>query len=81
MAPAWIAESDLAVASFGRALSGAGDVDRDGRSDILVGAPLFGNGQPTEGRSFLYLAPAGGCTNAGCPPRVVEIGASGNACP
>ncbi len=72
LAPAWIAESDLAVASFGRALSAAGDVDRDGRSDILVGAPLFGNGQPTEGRSFLYLAPAGGCTSAGCPPRSVE---------
>lgn len=71
LTPAWIAESDLAVASFGRALSVAGDVDRDGRSDILVGAPLFGNGQPTEGRTFLYLAPAGGCTGAGCPPRTV----------
>ncbi len=71
LAPAWIAESDLAAAAFGRALSAAGDIDRDGRGDILVGAPLFGNGQPTEGRSFLYLAPAGDCTGAGCPPGAV----------
>lgn len=79
LVPAWIAEPDVTGASFGSAVSGAGDVDRDGRSDILVGAPRFGNGQPTEGRAFLYLAPAGGCTGAGCPPRAVtSVSVSGS---
>src|SRR5215203_1796773 len=36
--------------SFGSAVVSAGDVDRDGRPDLLIGAP----GQPGGGAAFVY---------------------------
>ncbi len=61
-APAWTVEGTEAMAGFGHAVAGAGDVDGDGYGDVLIGAPNAGLdvGRPSAGRVFLYLgAPAG----------------------
>ena len=41
--------------AFGTALCAAGDMDADGLSDILIGAPATTGSQPGEGRTYLYL--------------------------
>ena len=60
--PAWIAEPDSLGAEFGFDVSGAGDVDGDGYSDVLVGAVLDDNGEGVidEGKAFLYRGSASG---------------------
>ncbi|MDM7913779.1 MAG: integrin alpha [Candidatus Eisenbacteria bacterium] len=41
-------------------MAGAGDVNGDGFSDVIVGAFLYGNGEAGEGRAFVYHgSPAG----------------------
>jgi hypothetical protein len=62
--PAWTAESDQANAWFGWAVSTAGDVNGDGYSDVIVGAPYFNNDQVSEGRSFVYYGSASGLSAA-----------------
>ena len=62
---AWTAESDQAGAAFGFSVATAGDVNGDGYSDVIVGAPYYDNGQTDEGRAFLYLGSGAGLsTNA-----------------
>ena len=58
--PSWTAESDQANAQFGTSVATAGDVNGDGYSDIIVGAPLFDNGQADEGRAYLFLGSPSG---------------------
>ncbi len=58
--PVWAAESDTANASFGDAVSGAGDVNGDGYSDVIVGASNYSNGETAEGRAFVYLGSSAG---------------------
>jgi hypothetical protein len=58
--PAWSAESDQDGALFGLAVAAAGDVNGDGFSDVIVGAPSFDGGETDEGRAFLYLGSATG---------------------
>jgi hypothetical protein len=53
-AAAWTAESNQAGALFGTSVATAGDVNGDGFSDVLVGAPAFANGQTREGRGYVY---------------------------
>jgi len=53
--PDWHAYGDQAGATFGTAVSGAGDVNRDGYDDLLVGAPYFHGVQPDSGAVFLFL--------------------------
>jgi hypothetical protein len=53
--PNWTAEINQENASFGSAVASAGDVNRDGYSDVLVGAPHYSNGNNREGGAFLYL--------------------------
>jgi hypothetical protein len=60
LAPAWTAEGNQADAWFGWNVASAGDVNGDGFSDVVVGAPLFDNGETDEGRAFLYLGSATG---------------------
>jgi hypothetical protein len=55
----WTVEADQANAEFGWAVAGAGDVNRDGYSDVIVGAPAYQNGEPYEGRAFVYLGAPG----------------------
>ncbi|TMQ70382.1 MAG: hypothetical protein E6K81_12770, partial [Candidatus Eisenbacteria bacterium] len=59
-APAWTAESNQAGAQFGWSVATAGDVNGDGYSDVIVGAPLYSNGEGEEGRAFVYLGSASG---------------------
>jgi len=55
----WTGYGDQVGAEYGSSVAGAGDVNLDGFDDILVGEPLFANGQPTEGRVYLYYGSAG----------------------
>jgi hypothetical protein len=58
--PNWTAESNQANAEFGYSVASAGDVNGDGFSDVIVGAPLFDNGETDEGRAFVYHGSASG---------------------
>jgi hypothetical protein len=64
ISPIWTAESNQAGSLFGWSVGLAGDVNGDGFSDILVGAPLFSNGQASEGRALVYLGSASGPASA-----------------
>jgi hypothetical protein len=56
----WQAQSIVALAKLGSAVSTAGDVNGDGYDDVIVGAPDFNNGGGEEGRAYLYLGTTGG---------------------
>jgi SdrD B-like protein/FG-GAP repeat protein/VCBS repeat protein len=58
--PSWTTFGNQANARFGTAVATAGDVNNDGYSDILVGAPYYDNGQTDEGRVYLYQGSAAG---------------------
>jgi len=47
-------------AHFGGAVSGAGDVNGDGYSDVIIGAPDHSNGEDKEGAAFVYQGSLGG---------------------
>jgi hypothetical protein len=49
---------------MGFSVSSAGDVNGDGFSDVLVGAPKYDNGQTDEGAAFLYPGTANGISLA-----------------
>ncbi len=58
--PSWLAEGDQDFAFLGVAVATAGDVNGDGYSDVIAGAPGYDEGQPDEGRVFVwYGGPAG----------------------
>ena len=48
-------EGNQDSALFGSSTSTAGDVNGDGKCDIIIGAPLYNNGQNNEGRAYIYL--------------------------
>ena len=52
-------EVNQAEAQFGLSVADAGDVNRDGFNDVIVGAPNFDNGQNDEGAAFIYFGGAG----------------------
>jgi hypothetical protein len=51
---AWTAESDQAGAHFGASVGTAGDVNRDGYPDVIIGAPRYDADQGDEGRAYVY---------------------------
>ncbi|PCJ65274.1 MAG: hypothetical protein COA58_10475 [Bacteroidetes bacterium] len=53
-------ESNQANAEMGYSVSSAGDVNGDGYSDVIVGAPKYDNGQTNEGAAFVYYGNNGG---------------------
>jgi len=53
-------ESDQADANLGTVVSTAGDVNGDGYSDVIVGAPYFDNDETNEGAAFVFLGSASG---------------------
>jgi hypothetical protein len=56
----WAVEGNQSSAQFGYAVAGAGDVNNDGRDDVIVGAPGWSNGHTGEGAAFVYLGTSGG---------------------
>ena len=56
----WTAESNQTGAEFGRAASTAGDLNGDGYTDIVVGAPYYDGGRTNEGRAYVYYGSATG---------------------
>ncbi len=53
-------ESNQAGAQFGNRLAGAGNINRDQFSDVIVGAYKYNNGQTNEGVAFVYHGSAQG---------------------
>ena len=45
---------------YGASVASAGDVNKDGYSDVIVGAGTFSNNEIWEGAAFLYLGSASG---------------------
>nr|WP_295931559.1 FG-GAP-like repeat-containing protein [uncultured Dyadobacter sp.] len=62
-------EANQADAWFGFSVASAGDVNGDGYSEIIAGAPLFDNGQSDEGAAFLFYGSANGTTTV---PTILE---------
>ena len=56
-------ESNQDFCQFGFSVSGAGDVNGDGYSDVIVGAYTYDNGETNEGAAFIYHGSAGGINN------------------
>ncbi len=56
---------DQAGAAMGYTIAGAGDVNHDGFDDVIVGAPLYDNGQTDEGAAFVYLGGPNGIASGG----------------
>jgi len=50
--PSWMVEGNTAQAEMGNAVSSAGDVNRDGYDDVIVGAHRYGSEQ---GAAYVYL--------------------------
>ena len=59
-AAAWTVDGGQADADLGSALSGGGDVDRDGYGDVVVGVPRYDNGQTNEGQAWFFPGSASG---------------------
>lgn len=57
-------------ADFGTSVAGAGDLNADGYSDVIVGAPRYDNGEADEGAAFVYLGGPGGLTTS--PAATIE---------
>lgn len=60
---------------FGISVDGAGDVNRDGYDDIIVGAPGYDGGETDEGRAFVFTGSAGGLSTT--PFRIFEENQAG----
>jgi hypothetical protein len=58
--PAYTLEANQAGAFYGISVALAGDVNKDGYSDILAGAHQYSNGQTKEGAAFLYYGSVSG---------------------
>jgi hypothetical protein len=58
--PAWSVTGNQLDEWLGYSLSTAGDVNADGYSDVIVGAPAYDNGELTEGAAFLFLGSSSG---------------------
>ncbi|NML22937.1 T9SS type A sorting domain-containing protein [Pseudoflavitalea sp. G-6-1-2] len=53
-------QPNQAAAEFGYAVSGAGDLNGDGYSDIVIGAPSYDGPTYTNGAAFVYYGAAAG---------------------
>jgi hypothetical protein len=53
-APAWWDDGGQEEALFGFSVAGAGNVDGDDHADVIIGAPLFDNGEGNEGLAYAY---------------------------
>jgi hypothetical protein len=58
-------EINQSYAWVGFSVSSAGDVNGDGYSDVIIGAPKYDNGQADEGAAFIFPGTATGLSLAG----------------
>ncbi|MBN2384720.1 FG-GAP repeat protein [bacterium] len=58
--PSWFSEGNQIDAHLGTSVSLAGDVNGDGYSDIIVGAPAYSDGESREGAAFIFFGSASG---------------------
>jgi hypothetical protein len=58
--PDWIAQSNQAGALLGGSVAGAGDVNGDGYSDVIVGADYFDGAAVDGGAAWVYLGASTG---------------------
>jgi hypothetical protein len=72
----WFEDGHQYHATYGGAVAGAGDVNGDGKSDVVVGAPYYDDGQADEGTAYVYLGP-----DLGGAPSAVEPHSSATASP
>src|SRR5262245_823002 len=56
----WSPRGDSPQDQFGYVVAPAGDVNGDGYSDVLIGAPGDEGPNPDAGRAFLFLGSANG---------------------
>jgi hypothetical protein len=61
---AWAREGEQMGANFGHSVATAGDVNGDGFSDLIIGAPLFDAPSGNEGRALVYHGSAAGLSSA-----------------
>ncbi len=58
--PEWVGEIDQTNCRFGWSVSTVGDMNGDGYSDVIVGAPYYASGQANEGRVTWFHGNGGG---------------------
>jgi hypothetical protein len=58
--PAWTADAAQLGVGVGSAVAGAGDVNGDGYSDVILGVPWWDGGQVNEGRAVVFHGSATG---------------------
>jgi hypothetical protein len=63
----WLVEGDQADCWFGQCVASGGDINGDGFSDVLVGAPEYSAGQDLEGRGYVFYG--GGSRGLARSPR------------
>ena len=56
-------ENDIPNSNFGTSVSGAGDINRDGYADIIVGDSQYSSGEEFEGAAIIYYGSMGGPVN------------------
>ena len=61
----WFKTGGQLSSYFGDSVDSAGDVNNDGFSDVIIGAPGYDNGQSNEGRAYVYYGSTGGIQNTG----------------
>jgi hypothetical protein len=57
--PAWSVQGDQEGAGYGFTVATAGDVNGDGYSDLVVGAPTYNSSDIDAGGAFVYLGSGG----------------------
>lgn len=58
--PAWTVADSYELARLGASVASAGDVNGDGFSDVIVGAPTDWHSTPWAGRTYVYFGSASG---------------------
>lgn len=53
--PYWTFESNQVNAQSGYSIGTNGDINGDGRNDLIIGAPFYDNGETDEGVVFVFL--------------------------
>lgn len=64
--PDWTVAGEAESNNFGRSVSSAGDVNRDGYSDVIVGAERNDDGGTYAGKAYIYLGTCSGPSQNPC---------------